>query len=70
MIAAFSLYKIKAFSDAFVHTQLLLKTFDGIVNFIQKQSKHSDIKSIEKWADKYMSELNCKSCGGSRLNTE
>ena len=44
--------------------------FDGIVNFIQKQSKHSDIKSIEKWADKYMSELNCKSCGGSRLNTE
>ena len=44
--------------------------FDGIVNFIQEQSKHSDIKSIEKWADKYMSELNCKSCGGSRLNTE
>ena len=44
--------------------------FDGIVNFIQEQSKHSDIKSIEKWADKYMSELDCKSCGGSRLNTE
>ena len=44
--------------------------FDGIVNFIKEQSKHSDIKSIEKWADKYMSELNCKSCGGSRLNTE
>ena len=44
--------------------------FDGIVNFIQQQSKHSDIKSIEKWADKYMSELDCKSCGGSRLNIE
>ena len=44
--------------------------FDGIVNFIQEQSKHSDIKSIEKWADKYMSELDCKSCGGSRLNIE
>ena len=44
--------------------------FDGIVNFIKEQSKHSDIKSIEKWADKYMSELDCKSCGGSRLNTE
>ena len=44
--------------------------FDGIVNFIEEQSKHSDIKSIEKWADKYMSELDCKSCGGSRLNIE
>ena len=44
--------------------------FDGIVNFIKEQSKHSDIKSIEKWADKYMSELDCKSCGGSRLNIE
>ncbi len=44
--------------------------FEGIVNFIEEQSKHSDTKSIEKWARKYMSELDCKSCGGSRLNIE
>jgi excinuclease ABC subunit A len=44
--------------------------FDGIINFIEEQSKNSHIKSIEKWAMKYMSELDCKSCGGSRLNIE
>ena len=44
--------------------------FDGIVNFIQEQSKNSYVKSIEKWASKYMSEHDCKSCGGSRLNVE
>ena len=44
--------------------------FDGIVNFIQKQFEDSRIKSLEKWAQKYMSELDCKSCGGSRLNIE
>ena len=44
--------------------------FDGIVNFIQDQFKHSHIKSIERWASKYMSELDCKDCGGSRLNIE
>ena len=44
--------------------------FDGIVNFIEDQAKHSYVKSIEKWASKYMSELDCKSCDGSRLNIE
>ena len=43
--------------------------FDGIVNFIEEQSK-SNVKSVQKWAHKYMSELDCKSCGGSRLNIE
>ena len=44
--------------------------FDGIVNFIEEQSKLSSVKSIEKWAGKYMSEHDCKSCNGSRLNIE
>jgi excinuclease ABC subunit A len=44
--------------------------FDGIINFIEEQSKNSHVKSIEKWAMKYMSELDCKSCDGSRLNIE
>jgi excinuclease ABC subunit A len=44
--------------------------FDGIVNFIEEQSKLAYVKSIEKWAKKYMSEHDCKSCNGSRLNIE
>ena len=44
--------------------------FDGIVNFIEEQSKLAYVKSIEKWAGKYMSEHDCKSCNGSRLNIE
>lgn len=44
--------------------------FDGIINFMQEQSKNSYVKSIQKWASKYMSEYDCKSCGGSRLNIE
>ena len=43
--------------------------FDGIVNFIKDQQK-SRVKSVQKWAEKYMSEFACKSCGGSRLNIE
>ena len=30
--------------------------FEGVVNFIEEQSKSSYVKSIEKWARKYMSE--------------
>ena len=44
--------------------------FEGIINFIQEQSKFSYVKSIEKWAFKYMSEHDCKACNGSRLNIE
>jgi excinuclease ABC subunit A len=44
--------------------------FDGIINFIEEQSKLSYVKSIEKWAGKYMSEHDCKDCKGSRLNIE
>jgi excinuclease ABC subunit A len=44
--------------------------FEGIVNFIEEQSKLAYVKSIEKWARKYMSAYDCKSCNGSRLNIE
>ena len=44
--------------------------FDGIINFIEEQSKLSYVKSIERWANKYMSEHQCSSCKGSRLNIE
>ena len=44
--------------------------FDGIVNFIHEQSKNLSVKSIQKWAHKYMSELDCEGCGGTRLNIQ
>jgi len=44
--------------------------FDGIINFIEEQSKLSYVKSIERWANKYMTEHQCSSCKGSRLNIE
>ena len=44
--------------------------FEGIVNFINDQSKNTSVKSIKKWAEKYMQDLPCKSCGGTRLNIE
>ncbi|MDC0204796.1 excinuclease ABC subunit UvrA [Flavobacteriales bacterium] len=44
--------------------------FEGIVNFIEEQSKLSSVKSIKKWAFKYMSEHDCQTCDGSRLNIE
>ena len=44
--------------------------FEGIINFINQQSKNSSVRSLERWAKKYMSEVNCKHCLGSRLNIE
>ena len=44
--------------------------FMGIVNFIEEQASFSSIKSIERWANKYMSSKTCKSCNGSRLNIQ
>ena len=44
--------------------------FDGISNFIENQSRLTYVKSISRWAGKYMSEYHCKNCEGSRLNKE
>ena len=44
--------------------------FDGIINFIEEQSNLSYVKSITRWANKYMSEYDCENCKGSRLNKE
>lgn len=44
--------------------------FDGIINFIEEQSKFSYVKSIERWSNRYMSEVDCVTCNGSRLNIE
>ncbi len=44
--------------------------FLGIVNFIEEQASNSSVKSIERWASKYMSSRKCKACEGSRLNRQ
>ena len=44
--------------------------FLGIVNFIEEQSRNFSVKSIARWAFKYMSSHTCKSCQGSRLNKQ
>lgn len=44
--------------------------FEGITNFIQNQSRESKSRSIQRWADDYMDDLTCNSCGGTRLRKE
>tara|TARA_B100000214_G_scaffold336208_1_gene279988 strand:- start:142 stop:2964 length:2823 start_codon:yes stop_codon:yes gene_type:complete len=60
--------KVKLTSAGISQTYKL--DFVGIVNFIEEQSKQSFVKSMQKWAIKYMSESDCKSCNGTRLNRE
>ncbi len=44
--------------------------FDGIIPFIEQQYRSSHIKSLERWASRYMTTAICDSCDGSRLNKE
>ena len=62
--------KLKIYLESAGISKIHKLNFVGIINFIEEQSKNTNVKSIVKWAAKYMSELDCKSCGGSRLNIE
>ena len=44
--------------------------FLGIVKFIEEQSLFTNVKSISRWASKFMSSKKCKECNGSRLNKQ
>ena len=44
--------------------------FEGIINFIENQSRESKSRSIQRWADDYMDDVTCSSCGGARLRKE
>lgn len=44
--------------------------FEGITNFIENQSRESKSRSIQRWADDYMDDVTCNSCGGTRLRKE
>tara|TARA_Y100000385_G_scaffold151468_1_gene157059 strand:- start:18692 stop:21523 length:2832 start_codon:yes stop_codon:yes gene_type:complete len=44
--------------------------FEGIAHFIESQYKHSDSRSIKRWAKAYMDKIKCPTCKGSRLKKE
>ena len=44
--------------------------FEGIINFIENQYKHSESRSIKRWADSFMDEIPCETCQGNRLRKE
>ena len=45
-------------------------SFEGIVNFIEEQFKNSESIALRRWAKKYMNEIICNDCKGSRLKPE
>ena len=44
--------------------------YEGLINFIETQKRESKSKSLQRWADDFMIEEICQSCGGSRLKNE
>jgi len=44
--------------------------FEGIINFISDQYQNQSVKSMSKWAEKYMNDNICEDCNGSRLNIQ
>ena len=45
-------------------------SFEGIVNFIENQYKNTESIALRRWANKYMDEIICETCKGSRLKKE
>jgi excinuclease ABC subunit A len=44
--------------------------FEGVVTFIENQSKELYSARIKRWANSFMDKVNCETCGGSRLNKQ
>ena len=44
--------------------------FEGVLNFIENQSKDAKSRSIQRWADDFMVNSTCPSCKGARLKKE
>lgn len=44
--------------------------FEGLSEFIQNQAKEVKSRTIQRWADGYMSTKSCPTCNGSRLQKE
>jgi excinuclease ABC subunit A len=46
------------------------RNFEGIVNFIIRNSEDETSRSIQRWAVGFMNKVVCKTCSGSRLKKE
>lgn len=44
--------------------------FEGVVNFVVRQAKESQTRSILKWANSFMNKIECPECHGTRLKKE
>jgi excinuclease ABC subunit A len=44
--------------------------FEGVINFIGSQSRDAKSRSIQRWADDFMDNVECSSCTGARLKRE
>jgi excinuclease ABC subunit A len=44
--------------------------FEGVVNFIQSQNEEAKTRSIKRWSESYMNEVECPECKGNRLRKE
>jgi excinuclease ABC subunit A len=44
--------------------------FDGVVNQIKKSLEDGSSDALQHWANNYVSEIDCQSCGGARLKKE
>jgi len=51
-------------------TRKLQLQFEGIVQFIENQSKEGKSAGILRWADAFMNKVRCPHCEGSRLRSE
>ena len=45
-------------------------SFEGIVNFIERQAEEADSKALLKWASSFTQRISCPSCEGARLKLE
>ena len=44
--------------------------FEGVITFIENQSKELYSARIKRWANSFMDKVNCEPCGGSILNKQ
>jgi excinuclease ABC subunit A len=68
LYGADEMFKVKTDTDSKAYSYSL--SFEGIVNFLSKQSDEAVSPTMSKWVEDFMNEKNCPECNGSRLKKE
>lgn len=68
LYGADEVFKVKADPDSSAYSYSL--SFEGIVNFLSKQSDDAVSPTISRWVEEFMNEKTCPECNGSRLKKE